>query len=268
MAGFVASTAEKQMTQETQEVAPVVETQNTSTVPTEIKPEIVDPGSTDSETSNGDESEAKPEKTAEQKEIERLRRQVTKAQRNNGRLHQEAQTYKQQVEQYSQQQTPQEQGERREPQADPHQLAREIATVEKVTELSNKVAQEGRSKFKDFDASLGTVIEEAGELINSNGKPTAIGAAILESDTPAALIDFLGKNPDLASELEGLTPTQLGRRIERIEAQMKTTVAKPASKASEPISPLKGGSGNVVKSLEKMSFDEYKAARRKQGAKW
>lgn len=249
------------------QVSSAPETQIPASVPTET-PVVVEPEATDSAAPpEGDESEAKPEKTAEQKEIERLRRQLTKRDRTQGKLYQEAQTYKQQLEQYAQQ-TPQEQGERREPQADPHQLAREIATVEKVTELSNKVAQEGRSKFKDFDSSLGTVIEEAGELIHPNGRPTAIGAAILESDTPAALIDFLGKNPDLASELEGLTPTQLGRRIERIEAQMKAAVAKPVSKASEPISPIKGGAGNVVKSLDKMSMDEYMAHRQKQGARW
>lgn len=259
--------AAKQMTIEnTQDVAPVAETQNTASVPTE-QPEIVEPGSTDSEAQEGDESEAKPEKSAEQKELERLRRQLTKRDRTQGKMHQELQATRQQLEQYSRQ-SPEGQQEQRP--VDPHSLAREIAAVERFTDRSNAIAKDGQKRFSDFNDSLGKVIEEVGELVNERGLPTNVGEAILESDDAAALIEFLGKNPDLAADLEGLSPTKLGRQIERIEAQMKTTQPKPVSKASEPISPIKGGKGNLVKSLENMSMDEYVAFRSKgpNKARW
>lgn len=249
------------MSTETQ-VAPVAETQNTAAETTQ-KPDVVEPGSTDSEALAGDESEAKPEKSAEQKELERLRRQLTKRDRTQGKLYQELQTTRQQLEQFSQA------GEPEEKQQDPRKLAEEMVKARDVLERSNKVAKEGQTKFKDFNQSLERVVEEVGELFDPTGtRPTAIGEAILESDDPASLIDFLGKNPDLAAELEGLSPTKLGRRIERIEAQMSTQTAKPVSKASEPINPIKGGAGSVVKTLETMSQSEYEAYRSKNGARW
>lgn len=254
-------------TENTQEAAPVVEALNTTAVPTE-EPEIVEPGSTDSEASDGDESEAKPEKTAEQKEIERLRRSLTKRDRTQGKMHQELQSYRQQLEARQVQQGESSPAQYQQPHIDPIALAREIATIERVNEKSNRIAEDGNKRYPNFTESLVKVVEEVGNLFNERGHPTAVGEALLESDDMPALVDFLGKNPDLAADLEGLSPTKLGRQIERIEAQMKTTRPKPVSRASEPISPIKGGKGNVVKTLENMSMTEYKAARAKQGAKW
>lgn len=266
MAGFVALNAEKQMNTETTldqgTPSPEPEVKQVS-APTEIKPGVVEPEATDPAAPEGDESEAKPEKTAEQKELERLRRQLTKAQRNNGKLHQEAQTYRQQVEQLA----PRESQETST--VDPRQLAREMADLDKINERADAIADAGKTKYPDFFASLKQVVDEAGDLFDSNGKLTPLGNAIYEADVPAEdLIEFLGKNPDLASELEGLSPTKLGRKFAAIEAQMKSAPPKPVSKASEPISPIRGGAGNVVKTLENMSMAEYKAAREKQGAKW
>lgn len=253
----------------TPDVSTAPETVIPAQVPTE-QPEIVEPDGTDSPAHEGDESEAKPEKTAEQKEVERLRRQLTKRDRTQGKMHQELQAYRQQLE-FARQQGTSPQGANpatQQPHVDPVALAREIATVERINEKSNGIAEDGNKRYPDFKDSLVKVVEEVGDLFNERGFPTPVGDAILESDDPAALIHFLGKNPDLASDLEGLSPTKLGRQIERIEAQMKTTRPKPVSRASEPISPIKGGKGSVVKTLENMSMAEYKAYRTKQGAKW
>jgi hypothetical protein len=257
------------MTTETQEVATASETQNQMADTTE-KPEIVEPGSTDSEGQKASESEeAKPEKTAEQKQLERLRRQVTKSHRTQGRMHQETVELRDRLAQLEQRQSGMADGEPTKAEIDPVKLAREIATIERVTEKANAVAKDGNKRFTDFPEALSTLREEAGDLFDKRGMPTPIGEAILDADDPAALIHFLGANDDLAAELEGLSPAALGRRIAKFEARMNAEPKpKPASKAAEPIAPLRGTANATVKSLESMSPAEYEAHRKKQGARW
>lgn len=258
------------MTTETQ-VATTPETQNNALDTTEKKPEIVEPGSTDSEGQKASESEeAKPtEKTAEQKELERLRRQVTKSHRTQGRMHQETVELRERLAQLEQKQAGMTDGETAKAEVDPVKLAREIATIERVTEKANAVAKDGNKRFSDFTEALTTLREEAGDLFTSKGLPTPIGEAILEADDPAALIHFLGSNDELAAELEGLSPAALGRRIAKFEARMAAEPKpKPASKAAEPIAPLKGTANAAVKSLEQMSQAEYEAFRAKQNPRW
>lgn len=223
----------------------------------------VAPEATSDAAPEGDSTEQKPEKTAEQKELEYLRRKATKAERNSARLYQEAQSYREQL---ARTQPASEEGTKA---ADPYEMAREIAALDRIDEKSNSVAKDGEKRFGDFNKAVRTIAEEAGPLFDNRGKPTNLGEALLESDDPAALMHFLGTNPALADELNGLTPTQLGRRIERFEAQMKAPkAAKPASNAPPPIKPLSGGTANANRALETASMDEYKALRAKQGARW
>ena len=151
---------------------------------------------------------------------------------------------------------------------DPIALAKEIAAIERITEKSNAIANEAMKRFgDDFKVSLATVAEEAGQLFDQRGKPTAIGEAILDAEDPAALLHHLGQNPDLAAELHGLSPAALGRRIGRIEAQMSAKPAtKPVSKAPEPAKPI--ASSRPSSNPADMSMDEYKAMRKAQGASW
>lgn len=126
------------------------------------------------------------------------------------------------------------------------QKALEIARRAQVADKSNTVYHTGKEKFPDFDQSLTTVIAEAGPLIDRAGFPTALGSAVLESDKPEALIDYLGKNPEVAEGLAGLSPTQLARRLVRIEDQMN---AKPKiSAAPVPLKPVKPSSSNDMPS--------------------
>lgn len=260
------------MTEETQ-VPTEPETQNQPASEAQT-PEVAQQDSTAPEGQEAEQAEAegeeKPEKTPEQKELERLRRQLTKAQRINGKLSYEAQQLQEQIRQYA---PPQEYQEQR-PQVDPVRLAEEIADIKEVTRRSNAVHKDGVTRFgAEFDTAIRTVIQEAGPLVQPVapnapvGKPTPLGEAILESDDPPALIKFLADNPDVAAELEGLSPAQLGRKIGRIEAQMAAKPApKPVSKAPQPVKPISASRGQP--NLESMSMDEYIAARKSQGARW
>jgi len=151
---------------------------------------------------------------------------------------------------------------------DPVALAKEIATVERVTEKANSIANDGEKRFAgEFKAALATVVEEAGQLFDQKGRPTSLGDAILDAEDPAALLHHLGQNPDLAAELSGLSPAQLGRRIGRIEASMATKPPpKPVSKAPEPARPI--GATRGTPNLADMDMDAYVAARKAQGARW
>ena len=152
---------------------------------------------------------------------------------------------------------------------DPIALAREIATVEKITEKSNSVAKEGEKRFgAEFGQAVAAVTEEAGALFDRKGLPTAIGEAILDAEDPAALLHHLGKNPDLAADLQGLSPARLGRRIAQIEAQMSAKPApKPVSGAPAPVKPIGATSGGQPNPAN-MTMAEYKAFRKAQGASW
>ena len=235
------------------------------------QPAIVEAEATGDATPEGESTEAKPEKTAEQKELEYLRRKATKADRVGARLHQELQAERQRTAAYEAK-LPQDQQQQAKPSIDPYQLAEEIAELKQITDKSNDVAKQGNKRFTDFNSALGVVLEEAGPLIHSEGRnqgrPTALGEAILDADDPAALLHFLGSNPALAEELDGLSATQLGRRIERFEAQMKAKPGKPVSNAPAPIKPLQGGTSAVNVDLDKADMAAYRAARAKQGARW
>jgi len=152
--------------------------------------------------------------------------------------------------------------------ADPYALAREIAAQERITEKSNGIAKDGEKRFgTEWATALQAVAEEAGPLFDNRGKPTALGEAILDSEDTAALLHHLGKNPDLASDLQGLSAAQLGRRIGRIEAQMATKPPpKPVSKAPDPARPL--SATRASQDPAKMPMPDYIAMRKAQGASW
>lgn len=257
------------MNNETQ-VSTAPETQNPAPETTET-PAVVEAVATGEAVPTDESTETKPEKSAEQKELEYLRRKATKADRVGARLHQELQSERARTAAYEAK-LPPEQRPQQSNQVDPYEIAREIAELEKVTEKSNGIAKDGQKRFPEFGARLSVVIEEAGPLIYSEGKmqgrPTPLGAAILEADDAPAMIDYLGSHPEIADELEGLSPTQLGRRIERIEAQMKARPTKPVSNAPAPITPLHGGTSATNIDLEKADMTQYKIMRAKQGARW
>lgn len=124
-----------------------------------------------------------------------------------------------------------------------HQKARELVEAEQISKRSNAIKSELVKKVGSdgFFEVISTVTEEAGPLADERGRWTPLGEAIAESDDPAGLLVYLKDNPDTAAELQGLSAAAIGRRIARIEAQMKPQEPKP-SKAPKPISPVKGSS--------------------------
>lgn len=241
-----------------------VELATTQTTPeqTQPAPEVVTP-----ETEQKPAEEAKPESEEDQRDktLRRMERRISQKHAQAAAAEARAQMLEQRLAQYESRESGQPE---QQPTADPYELAKEIAAVERITEKANNIANDALKRYgDDFKTSLATVAEEAGQLFDQRGKPTAIGEAILDAEDPAALLHHLGQNPDLAAELNGLSPAALGRRIGRIEAQMSAKPApKPVSKAPEPARPISATRASV--NPADMSQAEYEAYRRAQGARY
>lgn len=168
---------------------------------------------------------------------------------------QEAEQLRQQLAQYTQQE------DRPQPQADPVALAREIATLERITEKSNTVAKDGAKRFEGFNKALSVVQDEAGPLFvpvaPGIGKPTPLGEAVLDAEDPAAVLHHLGNNPELAAELHGLSATQVARRIARIEIELSKASEPKQSSAPKPISPVKSAAKDDGGLADSLPIEEW-----------
>ena len=120
-------------------------------------------------------------------------------------------------------------------------------------------ASDARSRYADFDAAL----QIAG---NPQIVSQALSEMVLESDQPAELAYYLGKNPQEAARLSMLPPTAAARELGRLESKLTAAPAKIASSAPPPINPVRAA-GVAVKDIEKMSLDEFRAFKEKGGFK-
>ena len=255
------------------QVATSTETQNA--VEDAPKTELAQPEVTDGASKT---EPAEPAKTPEQIEIERLKRELahkeralTKRDRTQGKLHQEREQLAAELERLRQQPA-QDPSETRDAKPDLRPviereamtLAERIAEQREFNAKCNSVAETGKKEFKDFPDALNALIEEAGPLVTPNGTPTPLGEQILEAEAPAKLIHWLGKNPEIAAELDGLTPGRIARKLALIEQEMS---AKPkTSGAPKPLEPVRAAaSSNDLN--DDLSTDEWLKRRRKQLAR-
>ncbi len=260
-------TRESEMSTEPQ-VAPDAATQNTASEPTETPEVVVPEASTEQQPDQPQEPEVDPREKAVKsltRRVDRITAARYQAEARAQQAAQEAEALRQRLSQYEQQEPAPQQR-----QADPIALAREIATLEKVTERSNTVHKDGVKRFEGFDKALQAVIEEAGPLVvpvapgAPFGKPTALGEAVLDADDPAAVLHHLGNNPDLAAELNGLSPTQIARRIARIEMELAKPKEPKQSTAPRPVSPVKAASRDDGGLSDELSPEEWARRFRKQ----
>ena len=239
-------------------VSPVAETQNPAPEPTET-PEVVAPEATEPEQAE----QPKPEDDPRDKAVKSLTRRVDRitaaryqAEARAQQAAQDAEALRQRLAQYEQgEEQPQRQ------QADPVALARELVTLERITEKSNTVAKDGAKRFEGFNKALTVVTEEAGPLFMpvapGIGRPTPLGEAILDADDPAAVLHHLGNHPDIAAELHDLTATQVARRIARLEIELSKANEPKQSNAPRPISPVKSAIKDDGGLSDNLPIDEW-----------
>lgn len=200
------------------------------------------------------EDEQKPEKTPEQRELERARRKIDRLVRQREELRAQVGLTR----------SPQE-GDNRQQQDDSEQLTLSRAQLQEIVKAEasklaptlseQRAAIEHRQSLvaslaKDwgqekFDAMAADLDEAFGGLTDRSGKPKPATDAIFESEAPKDLIEYLAdpEHADEAEALSALSPTQAGRAIAKLELKVAAAkeAAKPkASKAPAPIEPVRG----------------------------
>ena len=119
--------------------------------------------------------------------------------------------------------------------------AEQIASAKVFTQRANELVEAGTKKHSDFTSALRDLASEVGEFVKPNGMPSAFMEAVLEvADKPTELLYHLGKNPDIAEDLSGLSPYKLAQKLTRIEAEMTEKASVKTSKAPAPLTPVKG----------------------------
>ena len=136
--------------------------------------------------------------------------------------------------------------------------AHEILATQKLKERADATLKAGKA-LEGFNEALETLREEI-PFVDDKRRPTPFFEALLDADNPAKLIHYLGANPEEAAEFENLTPSQIGRRLAKIE--LKLDVKDKTSNAPTPLTPVKGS--NTVKTPDAMTDKEFAAWRRGQ----
>ena len=213
------------------QVSPDAETQNPA--PEAVEPEITAPEV------EATEEQGDPHDDAE-KALKRLQRRIDK---RTADVYRERAEKEQLARRVAELESRSQEGQK--PEQKPNQVfseeqiraqAREIARIERFNEQCNAIVEKGK-KLSGFDDALVAVVAEVGPLIDQRGGPTPLMTVLLESEKPHELLHWLGTNPEQAAELADLSPTQMARRIDRIERDM---AAKPkTSSAPKPLTPVK-----------------------------
>ena len=102
-----------------------------------------------------------------------------------------------------------------------------------ATDFQRKL-EEGRKTIPDFDE----VIADAADVQVGNAFP-----AIATSDNPAALMVYLGKNPDVAARLAMMPPVLAAREVGKLEAKLQS--GPQVSKAPSPGKPVGSKPGSA-----------------------
>lgn len=204
------------------------ETQNPP--PEAVTPEVTEP----------EVVEAKTEEDETQKSIKRLQRRIDKRTSDVYRERARAEQLEAELKQLR--------GQTQEPkQQEPDVNTRvELLTEAKLfAQTAERIVEGGKKSNPDFIDRLKDLSSEVGEFVKPNGLPSDFMKAVLDvSDKPTELLYYLGKNPDIASELSDLPVTKLAARLDRIERSLGEPPQKQSS-APKPLEPVKATSSDT-----------------------
>ena len=135
------------------------------------------------------------------------------------------------------------------------QLAQQMREQEKTRDTVSSVLSKGKT-LEGFDAACNTV-NEVLPFYERNGSPSGFLRAVLEGDAPEKVLHYLGSNPDVAEELANLSPTQVARRLDRIEQKLGEPVAPKVSTAPKAIAPVRSASREDGGLSDSLPLDEW-----------
>lgn len=222
-------------------------------------------------------TEAKPEKTPEQREIERLRRGIDRRTRQLAEARAHNQLTRQPIGDTNGQSADDSQPLSltraeiaRLVKAEAERIAPTLATQHTEVQRRQGVIESlaktwGQEKFDEVASDLD---EAFGGLQDTSGSPKPAIEAVFEADDPKRVIEWLAdpENSDEAERISKLSAIKAGREIAKLEVRlgMEAEKQKPkASKAAAPLEPVRGG-GSVEKDPTAMTDKEFNAWRRAQ----
>jgi hypothetical protein len=223
----------------------------------------------------GEQEADKPALTPEQRAMRKMERRIHTLTAGRGAAQREAELLRERIAALeTQRPAPQQEGDeqpQQRPAIDPKEIDRiatqradEIARSRDIARRTSEVVKAG-SKLDGFDDAVNTVNDEV-PFVDRAGRPTAFIEAVLDSEAPAAILHYLGQNPDEAAEFADLSAAQIGRRIAKLEIKLAATGKTQTSNAPRPLKPVQpNGAGE--KDPSKMTDTEFAAWRKAQIAK-
>lgn len=243
-------------------VSPAAETQNPAAAtetPDVVTPEAVGDAQDTPEQTEGD---SQPDTKALERMQRRIDKRTADVYRERARAEQLAQRLAELEAKSGQSEQPQDKGKT----ADPVELAKQIARQERFNETADQLVSEGTKKHKDFKDALANLATEVGPFVQ-NGLPSPFMEAVLEvaDDTKQRyeLMYHLGKNPEVAEELAGLSPLKLATRLDRIQRELAEASRPKTSSAPKPLAEVRG-SANTARSLVDLDGKDFAKRRREQ----
>lgn len=176
------------------------------------------------------------ELTAEQKTIRKLQRRIERLSGKVGAAARERDMLKEQLSQIPQGEDSGQPSDDIETKAEAK--AREILRTQTLNERAAATLKAGK-RIEGFSEALETLREEVA-FTDAKGRVTPFFEALLDADNSARVIHYLGQNPDEAAEFEGLTPTQIGRRLAKLESKLDGEAKAKTSSAPPPLKPVRG----------------------------
>jgi hypothetical protein len=223
--------------------------------------------------------EPKPEKTHEQREIDRMRRKIDRLvrQREELRARTEQNLTRQNID-----------GDNQESASDSEQLTLSRAELARLVEQrAREVAPQVRRQLdaiehrqsvvdrlsrdwgqERFDALASDLDDAFGGLRDQTGNAKPATDAIFEADDPKQLIEYLA-DPDNGAEalrISRMSPVQAGRAVALLEAKLAQQKAQAKPEPSKVPAPIEAprGQGRVTKDPSEMTDKEFAEWRRAQ----
>jgi len=222
------------------------------------------------------EAKAKPEKTPEQREIDRLRRRVDNLTRQKYEMRAALPAQQQQNHDIQQnddepvtlsraelQRHIEEQAKRLAP-----SVSEQQAEAERRQGIVNTLSKEWG--VEKFDALASELDDAFGGLADRSGKPKPATDAIFYADNPKSVIEYLTDpdNADEADRISKMTAVQAGRAITRLEDKLQSEKAKAKPQPSKAPQPLDAPRGRGVTSkapgdMSDVEYAEWRKSNRK-----
>ena len=122
-------------------------------------------------------------------------------------------------------------------------------------------AEQAKAGIADYDTALEAFANNGGKFADH------VREELLESDKGPMLAYQLAKNPQLAAELNAMSPRDAAREIGRLEAKVSLPQPKKQTQAPAPLSTLTGGAAKPTDLTSLAKSDDvsaYAAARKAQ----